>query len=247
MPSEGGKMAKLYVIGIGPGGREHMTLKAIDTIRECDVIVGYTPYIDYLGDLTEGKELYSTGMTGEIQRCKVAIEKTKEGKTTAIISTGDAGLYGMAGPILEMAEDIEVEIIPGVTSAFSAAAELGSPIMHDFASISLSDLMTPWEVIENRIEKSAEADFVIAIYNPRSKGRKDHLDKAIDIILKYRDKKTPVGIVRNSGREGTDIKITQLNNIDYNSVDMLSVLIIGNSNTYIKEDKIITPRGYNIK
>lgn len=240
-------MAKLYVIGIGPGGREHMTLKAIEAIKESDVIVGYTPYIDYLGDLTEGKELYSTGMRGEIQRCKAAIDMTKEGKTTAIISTGDAGLYGMAGPILEMAQGVEVEVIPGVTSAFSAAAELGSPIMHDFASISLSDLMTPWEVIENRVEKAAEADFVIAIYNPKSKGRPDHLSKGINIISKHRDRKTPVGIVRNSGREGRSIQITQLDSIDYDSVDMLSVLIIGNSNTYMEEDKIITPRGYNIK
>lgn len=240
-------MTKLYVIGIGPGGREHMTLKAIDAIKECDVIVGYTPYIDYLGDLVKDKELYSTGMRGEIQRCKAAIDMTKQGKTTAIISTGDAGLYGMAGPILEMAQDVEVEIIPGVTSAFSAAAELGSPIMHDFASISLSDLMTPWEVIEHRVEKAAEADFVIAIYNPKSKGRRDHLNKAINIISKYRDMKTPVGIVKNSGREGRAITITQLDNIDYDSVDMLTIIIVGNSNTYIEEDKIITPRGYNIK
>lgn len=240
-------MSKLYVIGIGPGGRDHMTLKAINSIKECDVIVGYTPYIDYLGDLVEGKELHSTGMRGEIQRCKTAIEMTREGKTTAIISTGDAGLYGMAGPILEMAQGVEVEVIPGVTSAFSAAAELGSPIMHDFASISLSDLMTPWGVIENRIEKAAEADFVIAIYNPKSKGRKKHLNKAIDIISKYRNTETPVGIVRNSGRQGTDITITSLDSIDYDSVDMLCVLIIGNSNTYVEDNRIITPRGYNIK
>lgn len=244
---KGGNMAKLYVIGIGPGGREHMTRKAIDTIKACDVIVGYTPYIEYLGDLIEGKERYATGMRGEIQRCKTAIEKTKEGKTTAIISTGDAGLYGMAGPILEMAQGVEVEVIPGVTAAFSAAAELGSPIMHDFASISLSDLMTPWAVIKNRVEKAAEGDFVIAIYNPKSKGRKEHLNKAVEIILKYRDKKTPVGIVRNSGREGRDIRITQLDNIDYNAIDMLCVLIIGNTNTYIEGDKIITPRGYHIE
>lgn len=239
-------MAKLYVVGIGPGGREHMTYKAVEVIKSCDSIVGYTPYIEYLGDLVENKELFSTGMKGEIERCKKAIEMVKEGKDTAIISTGDSGLYGMAGPILELADDIDVEIIPGVTSAFSAAAELGSPIMHDYASISLSDLLTPWEVIENRLEKSAEADFVIAIYNPKSKGRKDHLNKAIEIISKYREGKTPVGIVQNSGRENTKITITTLDNIDYNMVNMLCVLIIGNSNTYIKGNKIITPRGYNI-
>ncbi|TJX13540.1 precorrin-3B C(17)-methyltransferase [Tissierella creatinini] len=240
-------MAKLYVIGIGPGGRENMTFKAVDVIKECDVIVGYTPYIEYLGDLVEGKELFSTGMKSEIERCKIAIDMTKDGKNTAIISTGDAGLYGMAGPILEMAEDIDVEIVPGVTAAFSAASELGSPIMHDYASISLSDLMTPWDVIEKRLDKSAEADFVITIYNPKSWGRKTHLERAIEIIGRHRDGKTPVGIVKNSGRLDTDIKITSLDSIDYTSVDMLCVLIVGNSNTYIKDGKIVTPRGYEIK
>lgn len=240
-------MAKLYVVGIGPGGREHMTYKAVEVIKDSDLIVGYTPYIEYLGDLVEGKDLFSTGMKGEIERCKVAIEAVRSGKNTSIISTGDAGLYGMAGPILELAEDIEVEVIPGVTAAFSAAAELGSPIMHDYASISLSDLLTPWEVIENRLEKASEADFVIAIYNPKSKGRKEHLEKAVNIILGHRERETPVGIVKNSGREGREITITTLDNIDYEKVDMLSVLIIGNSNSYIKDNKIITPRGYNIK
>lgn len=240
-------MAKLYVIGIGPGGREHMTLKAIETIKKSDIIVGYTPYIDYLGDLVKGKEIYSTGMKGEIERCKLAIKKVKEGKNTAIISTGDAGLYGMAGPILELKEDIEVEIIPGVTAAFSAASELGSPIMHDFASISLSDLLTPWEVIEKRIEKAAEGDFVIAIYNPRSKGRKDHLEKAVEIMLKYKEGDTPVGVVKNSGRGNTEIILTTLVNISYEKVDMLSILIIGNSNTYVKDDQMITPREYHIR
>ena len=239
-------MSKLYVIGIGPGGRENMTYKAVETIKSCDAIVGYKPYIEYLGDFAHGKELFSTGMKGEIERCKVAIEMVKQGKNTCIISTGDAGLYGMAGPILELAEDIEVEIIPGVTAAFSAAAELGSPIMHDYASISLSDLLTPWEVIEKRLEKASEADFVITIYNPKSKGRKDHLNNAFGIISKYRNGSTPVGIVKDSGRPGTEKIITTLDNIDYEQIDMLCVVIIGNSNTFIKGDKIITPRGYRI-
>lgn len=240
-------MAKLYVIGIGPGGREHMTYRAVEAIKSSDIIVGYTPYIEYLGNLVEGKKLFSTGMKGELERCKTAIDMVRNGKDTAIVSTGDAGLYGMAGPILELAEDIEVEIIPGVTASFSAASELGSPIMHDYASISLSDLLTPWEVIENRLEKSAEADFVIAIYNPKSKGRKTHLEKSVNIILNHRKGSTPVGIVKNSGRKGREITITTLDNIDYEKVDMLSVVIIGNSNSYIKDNKIITPRGYNIK
>lgn len=239
-------MAKLYVVGIGPGGREHMTYKAVEVIKKSEVIVGYTPYIEYLGDLVEGKELYSTGMKGEIKRCEQAIDMVKKGKITAIVSTGDAGLYGMAGPILELAEGIEVEIVPGVTAAFSAASELGSPIMHDYASISLSDLMTPWEVILKRVEKAAEADFVITMYNPRSKGRPEHLEEAIDLVLKHRKPTTPVGIVKDSGRPGTQVTITTLGEMDYEMVDMLTVLIIGNSNTYIEDDKMITPRGYKI-
>ena len=239
-------MAKLYVVGIGPGGREHMTFKAVDVIKSCDGIVGYTPYIKYLEGLVEGKEVFSTGMKGEIERCKKAIEMVKEGKNTAIISTGDAGLYGMAGPILELAGDIDVEIVPGVTSAFSAASELGAPIMRDSASISLSDLLTPWEVIEDSLEKAAEADFVIAIYNPKSKGRKDNLEKALEIISRYRKGTTPVGIVQDSGRANTKMEITTLDSVDCDTVNMLCVLIIGNSNTYIIGNKIITPRGYNI-
>lgn len=240
-------MAKLYVIGIGPGGREHMTLKAIEAIKYSEVIVGYTPYIDYLEELVDDKELFSTGMRGEIERCEKAIEFVRAGKTTAIVSTGDAGLYGMAGPILELASDIEVEIVPGITAAFSAASELGAAIMHDYASISLSDLMTSWEVILKRVKCAAEADFIIAIYNPRSRGRKDHLSQSIDIVLKYRDPKTPVGIVKNSGRDGREITLTTLDSIDYESIDMLTVLIIGNSKTYIEKDRMITPRGYDIE
>ena len=240
-------MAKLYVVSLGPGGKEHMTFKAVEAINKSDVIVGYTPYIEYIKDFIVEKEVFSTGMKKEVDRCKLAIDMVKRGKNTSIISTGDVGVYGMAGPILELAEDIDIEIIPGVTAAFSAASELGAPIMHDYASISLSDLLTSWYVIEKRIKNVAEADFVISIYNPRSQGRKDHLEKAIKIILNYRDAKTPVGIVKNSGRSHTEITITTLDSIDYEKIDMLSVLIIGNSNTYIKGNKIITPRGYNIK
>lgn len=239
-------MAKLYVVGIGPGGRDNMTYKAVEAIKNSEVIVGYTPYISYIEDLVEGKELFSTGMKGEIERCKEAIEQVRKGKDTAIISTGDAGLYGMAGPILELADDMEVVIVPGVTAAFSAASELGAPIMHDYASISLSDLLTPWEVILKRAEKAAEADFVIAIYNPRSRGRQGHLEEVADIILKHRSPDTPVGIVKDSGRPGTQVTTTTLGNIDYSMVDMFTVLIIGNSNTYIEDKRMITPRGYKI-
>lgn len=242
-------MGKLYVIGIGPGGKEHMTYKAVESIKESDALVGYTPYINYLGDWTEEKEVYSTGMTGEIQRCEKAIELAEAGKTTAIVSTGDAGLYGMAGPILELAEgkDVDVEIIPGVSSSFSAAADLGSPIMHDFATISLSDLMTPLDLIYKRIEKASQSDMVIALYNPRSKGRPDYLEESVKIMLKFKDPKTPVGIVKDSGRPGTIFTITTLDDINYEQVDMLTMVIIGNSQTYIRDGKIITPRGYNIE
>lgn len=240
-------MATLYVIGIGPGGREHMTLKAIETIKSCQAIVGYTPYIEYIKDLLEDKEIYSNGMRKEIQRCEKAIETVKEGKDTAIISTGDAGLYGMAGPILELAQGIDVEVIPGVTAAFSAAAELGAAIMHDYASISLSDLLTPWDVIIKRVEMASQGDFVIAIYNPRSKGRKTHLEEVVNIIRKHRKDTTPVGIVKNSGRANREIVVTTLADMDFEIVDMLSIVIVGNSNTYVKEGKIVTPRGYEIK
>lgn len=241
-------MKKLYVIGIGPGGVEHLTQSAIKALEDSEVIVGYVPYLEYVKDFIGDKETFTSGMTGEIERCKKAIEFAKSGKTTSIISTGDAGVYGMAGPILELVEDdeIEVEIVPGVSSVFSAASELGAPIMHDFAIISLSDLLTPWELILKRIDLAGQGDFVIGIYNPRSKGRPDHLETAVNILLKYKDKKTPVGIVKDSGRPNTKIEITTLDSIPYEKIDMKTILIVGNKSTYIEGNKIITPRGYNI-
>lgn len=239
-------MSKLYVVGIGPGGREHMTLKAINTLRKVDTIVGYDYYIELLGDLKEKKEIISTGMKGEIDRCNSAIKAVKEGKNVAIISTGDAGLYGMAGPIYELAEDIDIEVIPGVSSAFSAASELGAPIMHDFCIISLSDLLTPWELIKKRVEFASKADFVIAIYNPRSKKRQKQIIEAFEIIKNYKRKSTPVGIVKNSGRDGREIIVTDIENIDFEIIDMMSVVIVGNKDTFIKNGKIVTPRGYSI-
>lgn len=239
-------MAKLYVVGIGPGGLKHMTLKALDTIKKCKVIVGYNFYIDLIKELIEGKEIISTGMRGEELRCKQAIEKVKAGFDTCLISTGDAGLYGMAGLALELADNIKVEIIPGVTSAFCAAAEVGAPIMHDFCSISLSNLLTPWETIEKRLHFGAEADFVIALYNPKSKGRPNNLKRAIDIILKYKNEDTPVATVKNAGRYGNEKRIFTLKTLDYDFVDMMTVIIIGNSNSYVKDGYMITPRGYSL-
>ena len=239
-------MAKLYVVGIGPGGLDNLTYKAANVIKKCEVVVGYKFYIELVKDIIEGKKIISTGMKGEIERCKLAIEEVENGLDTCIISTGDPGLYGMAGLILELACDIEVEIIPGVSAAFCAASELGAPIMHDFCTISLSDLLTPWEVIEKRLHAAASADFVIALYNPKSRGRKTQIESAIEIIRKYKNGDVPVGLVKNAGREGNDKKIVTLGTVDFEFIDMMTVVLIGNSKTYIKGGKIITPRGYNL-
>lgn len=242
-------MKKLYVIGIGPGGKERMTQEALAAIENSDVIVGYTPYLEYVKDYIKDKETFTSGMRKEVERCQKAIDFAREGKTTSILSTGDAGLYGMAGPILELLkgdDEVQVEIVPGVSSVFSAAAELGAPVMHDLAIISLSDLMTPWELIQKRIDLAAQGDFVISLYNPRSKGRPDHLQTAIERILKHKSPDTPVGVVKNSGRENKEQWVTTLKDLDYEKVDMLTILIIGNKASYIDGDKIITPRGYEI-
>ncbi|SQC01330.1 precorrin-3B C17-methyltransferase [Clostridium tetanomorphum] len=188
-------MGKLYVVGIGPGGLEHMTIKAKKVIEESDIIVGYTKYMEFVKPLIEGKELVSTGMKAERDRCAKALELSKD-KTVSIISTGDAGIYGMAGLILEMRTDEEVEIIPGVTASSSAASILGSPLMHDNCNISLSDLMTPYDLIKKRVDCAAQGDFIISLYNPRSNGRPHYLMECINIIKKYRKGSTPVGVVK---------------------------------------------------
>lgn len=241
-------MKKLYVIGIGPGGEENFTLRCIKALEDSEVIVGYKPYLNYVEKYIGNKETYASGMRGEVERCKAAIEFAKSGKTTAIISTGDAGLYGMAGPIFELAKgvDIDIEVIPGVTSAFSAASELGAPIMHDVALISLSDLMTSWDLILKRVDLASQGDFVISLYNPKSKERSEHLREAVEIMLKHKSPSTPVGIIKNSGRPETEITVTTLDSIDYEIVDMKTILIIGNKTTYVEDGYMITPRGYDI-
>ncbi|MBE6066836.1 MAG: precorrin-3B C(17)-methyltransferase [Clostridium lundense] len=239
-------MGKLYVIGIGPGGLEHMTLKAKQAIEESNMIVGYTKYIEFIKPLLEGKELVSTGMKGEVERCKKALELAAN-NTVAIISTGDAGIYGMAGLILELRENEDVEIIPGVTASSSAASVVGSPLMHDNCNISLSDLMTPYELIKKRVKLAAEADFIISLYNPRSNGRPHYLREAIDIISEFRNSTTPIAVVKNALREGQEIHLFTLENFNEEVVDMFSIVIIGNSQSYIKDGKFITPRGYNVK
>lgn len=238
----------IYVVGIGPGSQETMTYQAMEAIRESDVIVGYKTYIDLIEDLIKEKQVVSNGMKQEIDRVKKAVEISKKGKTVAVISSGDAGVYGMAGLVLELSENNEeVRIISGVTASTAAAAVLGAPLMHDFCHISLSDLLTPLDLIYKRVELASEGDFVVCIYNPRSKGRPDYLKSAFEIMKKYKSGSTPVGIVKNAERENQLISICTIDTIDYESVDMLSMVIVGNSSTYIKGNKIITKRGYENK
>lgn len=239
-------MGKLYVIGIGPGGLEHMTLRAKEAIEESNIIVGYNKYIDMIKPLVENKELFSTGMRGEEARCKKALELSKEENTVALISTGDSGIYGMAGLVLQMQKDENVEIIPGVTASSAAGSVVGAPLMHDNCNISLSDLMTPYELIKKRVRNAADADMIISLYNPRSKGRPHYLKEAIEIIKEYRDLNTPVAVVRHALRDGQEYKLFTLENFDEEVVDMFSIVIVGNSQSFVKEGKFVTPRGYDI-
>ncbi|WP_302579429.1 precorrin-3B C(17)-methyltransferase [Clostridium saudiense] len=239
-------MGKLYVIGIGPGGLEHMTLRAKEAIEESNIVVGYNKYIDMIKPLVENKELFSTGMRGEEARCRKALELSKEDNTVALISTGDSGIYGMAGLILQMQKDENVEIITGVTASSAAGSVVGAPLMHDNCNISLSDLMTPYELIKKRVRNAADADMIISLYNPRSKGRPYYLREAIEIIKEYRDLNTPVAVVRHALRDGQEYKLFNLENLDEEVVDMFSIVIVGNSQSFVKEGKFITPRGYDV-
>ena len=229
-------MGKLYVIGIGPGGLDEMTLRAVKAIEESDIIVGYTKYM----------EIFKTGMRGEEERCREALELSKD-KKVALISTGDSGIYGMAGLILEMRKDENVEIIPGITASSAAGSVLGAPLMHDNCNISLSDLMTPYEDIKKRVRLAAEGDFVISLYNPKSKGRPHYLRECVDIIKEFRGEETPIAVVRNALREGESKEIFTLKDFNDEVVDMFSIVIIGNSKSYIKDGYFVTPRGYKIK
>jgi precorrin-3B C17-methyltransferase len=241
---------KIYIVGTGPGAKEHMSLRAIEALKESDVIVGYKTYIDLLSGIIEGKTVISSGMRRETERCSQVIGLAAEGKTVSLISSGDPGVYGMAGILLEMLHQsqhqIAVEIVPGITSALSSASLAGAPLMNDFAVISLSDLMTPWEVIENRIDKAAQGDFVMCIYNPKSAERVKHIENCAQIVSKYRKPDTPVAIVRDAMREGADVTLTTLAEITLQEIDMTTTVIIGNSQTFVSCGKMITPRGYTI-
>ncbi len=242
---------RLSIVGIGPGDVSHMTERARKAIHASDVIVSYEGYLGPLEDLITGKEVLSSGMMEEVRRAGTAIEKSLDGLDVAVISSGDPGVYAMACIVLEVLKKrgvtADVEIIPGVTSAVACAALLGAPLGHDFAVISLSDLLTPWEVIEKRIVCAAQADFVIVLYNPKSKKRKWQLKHVVSAILKHRSPATPVGIVRNASKENETARITTLEDIPYDEVDMMSTVIIGNSKTTVYERWMITPRGYSEK
>lgn len=242
----------MAVVGIGPGDIEQMSLRAYKVIKEAEVIIGYKTYIELLGDLVVGKEVISSGMTKEVQRSQLAIEMAAAGQYVAVISSGDPGIYGMAGITLELVEKLKmgdrfaVEIVPGISSANAAASSLGAALMHDFAVISLSDLMTPWELIEKRLQAAAEADFVTVIYNPVSKKRTEQIKKTREIFLAHRSPATPVGIVRNAKRDGEEVTQTDLEHFLEHSIDMFTVVLIGNSQTYHTERFMITPRGYKV-
>ncbi|EAG2427887.1 precorrin-3B C(17)-methyltransferase [Listeria monocytogenes] len=240
----------IYVIGIGPGDKRLMTGEALQAIEDAEVIVGYVTYIKLIKELIKDKEVVKTGMRREIDRCQEAVDIALTEKKVAVVSSGDAGIYGMAGLVLELAEksnpDLEVKVIPGITASIGAAAVLGAPIMHDFCHISLSDLMTPWEVIEKRLTHAAMADFVVCFYNPRSKGRANHLANAFQKMMEYKSGDTVVGIVKDVGRKEERKIITTMRDIDYELVDMTTMVIVGNKETYVKNGKMITPRGYTL-
>ena len=244
------KEGKIYVIGIGPGGKENMTYEAIQIFNDMECVVGYKSYIELIREMITDKEVISSGMKKEIERCELCFDIAEQGKKVAIVSSGDAGIYGMAGLIYEVAKrrdsKIEIEVVCGVTSSTAAASILGAPLMHDYAVISLSDLITPWELIEKRVNYAAQGDFVTTIYNPKSMERTWQIEKVKEIFLSVRDKNTPVGIVRNAKRADESLVITTLEFMTNHDIDMFSTVIIGNSKSYIWHNKIITPRGYKV-
>ncbi len=240
-------MNKIYVVGIGPGAYEQMTGKAICALKESDVIIGYTVYVDLVKEYFSEKEFLTTPMKKEVDRCVLAFEEAEKGKVVSMICSGDAGVYGMAGLMYEVGEkypQVELEIIPGVTAATGGAAVLGAPLIHDFCLISLSDLLTPWEKIENRLLCAAKADFVICLYNPSSKKRHDYLQKACDLVMKYQSPDTVCGIVGHIAREGEVSRVMTLKELRDTQVDMFTTVFIGNSQTKELHGKMVTPRGY---
>ena len=240
-------MSKLFIVGLGPGDPRYMTGQAREAVEQADILCGYTVYIDLIRSEYPEKEFYTTPMKKELERCRWALAQSASGRTVAMVCSGDAGVYGMAGPILQLQEEypgVQVEIIPGVTAALSGAAVLGAPLMHDFCVISLSDLLTPWETIEKRLRCAALGDFCICIYNPRSRNRPDHLRRACEVLLEEKAPETVCGWVRNIGRDNCEHKIVPLGQLGTEDLDMFTTVFIGSSATKELGGAMVTPRGY---
>ena len=243
-------MNVLYVVGLGPGGSRWMTWEARAALEQAEVLCGYTVYLDLIRGEFPDKEYFSTPMTQEIERCRAALERARSGRTTALVCSGDAGVYGMAGPVLELAPqfpEVEIQVVPGVTAALAGAAVLGAPLMHDFAVLSLSDLLTPWEVIEKRLDCAGAGDFVVCLYNPMSRRRRDHLARACAILRKHRPGTTVCGWVKNIGRAGEERRLLTLEELEREQVDMFTTVFIGASSTQQLSGRMVTPRGYEAK
>ena len=248
---------KLYIVGVGPGHHDHMTFRARQAIDESDTIVGYTTYVNLVEDLIRDKEVHRYAMTQEVERAHQCIDLAKSGRIVSLVSSGDPGIYGMAGLIYEtLAEEgwepragLQVETIPGVSALNSCASIIGSPLMTDFAVLSMSDLLVPWEIIVKRVEAAAQGDFVMVIYNPSSKRRIHQLQDTRRIILQYRDKSTPVAIIKGAFRDSQSVVLTNLDQMEQyaDRLGMISTVIIGNSSTYNYKDMMINPRGYRSK
>lgn len=241
------------MVGIGPGDTEDLSGRAVHALNEADVVVGYRPYVELIERiLSPDQEVIKSGMRQEVARARDALDLALGGRRVVVVSSGDAGIYGMAGLVLELLfemdaqRQVDFEVIPGITAASAAAALLGAPLMHDFAVISLSDLLTPWEVILRRVKAAAQGDFVIVFYNPKSKRRVLQIQEARDVLLNYRAASTPVGVVTGAGRDGQRVVISDLENFLEEEINMYSLVIVGNSQTYVKEGMMITPRGYQI-
>lgn len=243
-------MKELYLVGLGPGGAESMTAAARSALERADVLCGYTVYVELVRPLFSDKETYTTPMTRELERCRWALETADSGRTVAMLCSGDAGIYGMAGPVLELSAafpEVEIEILPGITAAVSGAAVLGAPLMNDFCVISLSDRLTSWETIARRLRCAAEGDFSLCLYNPASKTRKTHLRRACDVLLEHRAPDTVCGWVRNIGREGQEKKLMTLAELREETVDMFTTVFIGCEATRRINGRMVTLRGYEGK
>lgn len=248
---------KLYIVGVGPGAHDHMTFRAKQVIEESNTIVGYDTYVGLVEDLIQGKEIHRYAMTQEVERAKQCIELAQSGKIVSLVSSGDPGIYGMAGLIYETLAEagwdpktgLEVEVVPGVSALNSCASLIGSPLMTDFAVVSMSDLLVPWEIITKRVEAAAQGDYVIVIYNPSSKKRIHQLQDTRKLLLKYRKPSTPVAIIKGAYRDSQVIVITDLENMEEHAdkLGMISTVIIGNSSTYNFKNLMINPRGYTSK